>query len=692
MSKRAEDYFTKEIFMKSGIPTLRAALAASAIACALPPAIAFAQSVDTTPLLAHATLLGHADAAKTMQVSLILKMADSAGARLYAERVNTPGDALRGKFLTPAQFAARFNASEADYASVIAWAQQAGLTIITQSASRSVLTCSGTVPVLEKALATRFNTYRAADGRLFTAAVTAPKLPVAVAALLTGIVGLNDAVQAAPLSIINKQGIRTTDVQGHPNLGGTGPAGAYTASDLRVAYNEVELPAATRAGETVAIFEQGGFALSDIKIYAAKNKLTMPAIAIRKIDGYDGGIDDPDVDLEAALDIDMLMATNTQLRNILVYETGETNFAVGLLDSLVAMADDKRAQIVSISYGTSEGFQGATAIAAEGQIFTQMAAEGMTVFVSAGDDGAYDGAYGQNVSDPASQPFVTAVGGTSLYTGKGQAWLGEVTWNDLGLGAGATGGGVSSIWTAPSWQFEFPGGTFAGQNGGSNTMRNLPDVAAVGDPLTGVAVYSALNGGWLTVGGTSASAPIWAGTASVIDSARRNLGEYGIGFANPALYQQFNGNPGLSNHDILDGSNGNPNLFSGFAGFYAGFGADDVTGWGSIRGYNLFLNMILNAGIGDGPPPGAPTALVAQNVGARSVTVAFTPGANATGYIGILGPAITGQAANLVQIGTGNKLSFTGLTPNTQYQALIWSVSHASVTAGSEITFTTPSH
>ena len=67
-------------------------------------------------------------------------------------------------------------------------------------------------------------------------------------------------------------------------------------------------------------------------------------------------------------------------------------------------------------------------------------------------------------------------------------------------------------------------------------MRNIPDVAAVADPLTGVAVYSALNGGWIQIGGTSASAPIWAGYFSIINSARQKIGLPNLGFANPYLY------------------------------------------------------------------------------------------------------------------------------------------------------------
>ena len=99
-----------------------------------------------------------------------------------------------------------------------------------------------------------------------------------------------------------------------------------------------------------------------------------------------------------------------------------------------------------------------------------------------------------NATDPGSQPLVTCVGGTSLSTGPHEVRLWEVVWNNLGLlYGGATGGGASSYWTIPPWQAP----SYVTTNGGSPAYRNVPDVAAVGDPLTGVSVYSKINGGWL---------------------------------------------------------------------------------------------------------------------------------------------------------------------------------------------------
>ena len=73
-------------------------------------------------------------------------------------------------------------------------------------------------------------------------------------------------------------------------------------------------------------------------------------------------------------------------------------------------------------------------------------------------------------------------------------------------------------------------------NGGSSTYRNVPDVGAVGDPLTGVGVYSKINGGWIQIGGTSVSAPIWGGYMSILNAGSQYLFGTTIGFFNPTLY------------------------------------------------------------------------------------------------------------------------------------------------------------
>src|SRR5580704_4139986 len=211
-----------------------------------------------------------------------------------------------------------------------------------------------------------------------------------------------------------------------------------------------------------------------------------------------------------------------------------------LLDTLTQVADDKKAQVLSISYGQDEGLQGKAAINAENTALVQLAAEGITVTASSGDSGAYgDGYQGPhypyNVSDPASQPYVTGVGGTTLFTGAGRQYVSEEVWNTSDLVVLASGGGISDVWGFPAFQGEVNPYSITTQ-GGSLKHRNVPDVSAVGDANTGPAVYSKLNGGWLAAGGTSVAAPIWASYLSIINVGMRYSGLGDLGFFNPILY------------------------------------------------------------------------------------------------------------------------------------------------------------
>ena len=269
--------------------------------------------------------------------------------------------------------------------------------------------------------------------------------------------------------------------------------------------------------------------------YLAANNLANVPISVRGVNGYGGGINDPLVELEAVLDIDMQIALNPSAAKIIAYEDGNDPFGVALLDCLAIMANEDRAQTISISYGLDEALQGPDQMNAENTVLTQMAAQGQSVFASSGDYGAYgDEPPAYNVNDPGAQPLLTSVGGTTLYTIANEAYSAESAWNDMAVGAGGTGGGISIQWPIPEWQL-VGGNSVATNNGGSPTFRNVPDVAAVANPLTGVSVYSGLNGGWLQIGGTSAAAPIWAGVSSLANSTSKGLGFGRVGFANPSL-------------------------------------------------------------------------------------------------------------------------------------------------------------
>ena len=308
-------------------------------------------------------------------------------------------------------------------------------------------------------------------------------------------------------------------------------------------------------------------------------------------------------------------------------------------------------------------------------MLTQLAAQGQAVFASSGDYGAYgDEPNGLHVMDPSSQPFVTAVGGTTLFTSNQQHLLSEEAWNSLGEGFGATGGGISSVWKAPRYQ-KLAGKAAMTANGGSATLRNTPDVSAVGNPLTGVAVYSSFYGGWVTIGGTSVASPLWAGVYSLAVAASEALGFGPPGFANPTIYKLGTGAgqflPDFT--DVAVGTNGLLLSHNGIAGFSAGFGYDNVTGWGSIFGPTIVADIAIAPSFGDKNPPGPATGLEGV-VTSTSVTINWTAGTKAGGYAVEAANTHTGsRLANIIVHGTTT--TYNDLAPNTVYEFLVISVS-----------------
>src|SRR5260370_26630548 len=148
----------------------------------------------------------------------------------------------------------------------------------------------------------------------------------------------------------------------------------------------------------------------------------------------------------------MIIAINPQVKEVVAYEDGKDPFGVALIDALDQVAQDNKVQMLSISYGLDEIQQGNDQLTAENTALTQLSALGITVLVTARDNGAY-GRSGTNnfpatleAPDPGSQPLVTCVGGTSLTTGTKEVHWTEQAWNRLGSGSGATGGRVSSYW------------------------------------------------------------------------------------------------------------------------------------------------------------------------------------------------------------------------------------------------------
>jgi kumamolisin len=601
-------------------------------------------------------------------VDIALTLARPIDAAIYARRVSTPGDPLRGKYLTAAQFADRFGPTFADDHAVTAWAKSAGLRVHEVGAGRSLISVTGHASRLAAAFGVGFSYFKRTDGTMMRTATTAPSMPADVASKVAGVVGLSEAAQFVPLVERRPIGAGL-----NPQYGGTGIGSGFAPSDFRTAY-QIPQPAVAGPKEVVAVYEQGGFYPSDIATFTAANHLPDVPAVVRPVNGYGGGVDNPNIELEAVLDIETLIGVNPGIKKILVYEDGD-DFSVSLLDSLSAMASDQLASVISISYGLDENIQGTTALAAEGTVLTQMAAEGQEVLVSSGDGGAYGddpfGFYGSvtNVEDPGSQPFVTSVGGTALYTTRTQTYAGEEAWNDLGIQLGSTGGGVSSYWALPSYQ-DLPNVSTTHSafyhNGGSDTFRNEPDLAADASPVTGASIYSGMNGGWLVVGGTSLSAPMWAGIVSLYDQLQQIAGVGHVGFFNPAFYNYAGSYAAINGifNDVRDGSNGNPNEYRA-PGFSAGFGWDNVSGIGSMAtGAGMFSGLLYNA-IGTTAPPATPTHLVGT-VSGTTATIHWAPSAGATGYmVYAIDPYNHAYVTEVPT--TGTVATVTGLTTKNVY-------------------------
>jgi kumamolisin len=641
-------------------------------------AVAFAQdtvSIDLSLATKRAARLAAEDSNQEISVILLLPLGDPQGAATFVRSVSNPNDRLYHRYLTPETFAARFGAMAQDYEAVKAWAIANGLRIVHEAKARTALTIRGTVAQFQTLFRTQLAIYQGSDGKRFYSASAEPTVPSEIASKVSGVIGLTNSVQdAAEPKVFKSLGEDPATSLDRPDIGGTGPEGGYSSSNLRSVYSIPGFGGAT--AQTVAVFEQGGFFKSDIDTYIKKMRLTYPLVGFVGVNGYNGTVNSVETELAAARDIEIIIAINPNVSQVLAYEDGVDPFQVAIIDALNQVADDNRAQTLSIPYWLDEVQQGASQIAAENTALTQLAAQGIAVMASAGDEGAY-GNTGPSyypttqleAPDPGSQPLVTCVGGTTLFTGPNEGYFGEVVWNNGGAPVlGATGGGVSSFWAIPEYQTP----NYVTGNGGSSTMRNVPDVAAVADPATGVAIYSKVNGGWLEVGGTAVSTSIWAGYYSILNSGYNYLLGTNIGQFNPLLY-----NIGYSAlNPVPQGTNGDPGFYL-TPGYTAGQGYNNCAGSGTPSGIKFALTVLTSA---TGGRPPSTFIFLPTKLGSGTAKVEWTPASGANGYILVLSNFTTAMTTP-IYLTKDTHFVFTGLTPKTRYSCYTYAVNSGGVTS-----------
>lgn len=566
------------------------------------PRVALANAAANA--LRNSQLVSSTPANQTISVAVGLKLRNSAQLSNYLSQVTTPGSPLYRHYLNPASFAAMFGPLPQSESAVVNFLRAQGFRITTLYPNHLLIDAVGTVAQAEQAFQVRINNYRLPTGQPFFASASAPTIPIDIAPLVASVSGLDDTVQyqREPLrSSVTPMFTNQNTATRCPQPGSAAVPTSYTPAQIATAYNFNRLyqSGILGDGQTVGLLELDGFSQNDINAYTACFGGSHTAIKTILIDGYNGAAGANAAEVE--LDMEMVLGLVPHLSSLRVYEGA--NMLSSYNDAWARILSDA-VPVVSTSWVFCEQGAGmANEIQQENIFFQAAAAQGQTILAASGDYGAsgcYNPQTGANtqpaVDDPASQPYVTGVGGTTLRLNFDNTYQSEQVWNERALQNGASGGGVSQVWRMPSWQ-QAPGVA----NAYSTGFREVPDVAANADPQTGYDVYCAVGGcgnrGWMVIGGTSAAAPVWAAMIALANENALKVNGQMVGFLNPSLYDIGHGMAGTSYasafHDVVPVLGAvNNNDYVGNSGAYPDASAYDLaTGLGSFDAYNLSLNL-----------------------------------------------------------------------------------------------------
>jgi subtilase family serine protease len=525
---------------------------------------------------------------------------DPAGLAAYATAVSAPGTAVYRHHLTAAQANARYGTSAAQLAAVRAWLTGQGLAVTAAhdtGAAGTYLSARGSLAATGQAFRVTFHRYQAPGGHVYRAPDREASVPAGLAGDVLAVTGLDSAphlasadlpppgpnrFSAPPCSTYYGQKTATGQPRAYGIHQPWGICG-YTPAQIRGAYH-VTASGMTGRGQTVAtllwyssptiradanryarltgdpVFRPGQFRVEQVGRYTHTQ-------ACNAADSYG----------EQALDVEAVhgMAPGADVRDIAAASCLQT-------DTVQALAYVVNRQVASIVTNSWSMLSSAASLApVYNAVFQLGAAEGIGFYFSAGDSG-YN-APGENpasshvqVEFPASSPWVTAVGGTSLAIGRHNTYQWETSWGDMqvalskngrrwkpappggfpGSYAYSGGGGVSTQYRQPAFQRGVvPARLATARPGGGTTpypMRVVPDVAAIADPQTGMLVgrttrlpdgrYGFTTG---PVGGTSLASPVFAG----IEADAQQAAGYAFGFADPAIYARY-ATPAF--HDVTD--------------------------------------------------------------------------------------------------------------------------------------------
>src|ERR1700730_3830054 len=576
----------------------RIALGAGLIAAATTFVAQIGTAQSTPPLpgnhpIEASSLTSRAAASLPLTVHVSFAIRNRAALNKLLTELQDPASPNYHKWLTTAEFDARFGRTTSEVQAVSQWLTSQGFHV-TNSSARN-LTASATASQAESAFATTIGA--SSDGATY-GNLSDPQIPAQFTGVIGSIDGLDNTLHSQPLTV--------TPSNAHPVPARVVPHGAANAPlnparktmpqsselaavapdfssgggiafgpcDLYTFYNETPLLNAGtngNSGDCIAVAEDSDFNSNSVSLFDSNFSLT-PANLTRVFpDGASPGINGDEV--EVLLDIEWAHA---------VAPGAPINVYIGtsLQDAITAAVIDNQCGAISISYGFCGGSSSFYTSTLD-STFAQAAAQGQSIFISSGDWGAAGlvlngGACAvgttRNVSEMSADPNVTSVGGSQfhpVYDGAGTdvGSVAESAWNDP---VGAGGGGKSQLFGKPSYQNSVTA---------NDGRRDVPDVAYAaspyypgfywGDDVSGTAVMNCC------IGGTSLAAPLWAGLAKLI--AQRSGAR--LGNMNPKIYQLGALN-NAAQSGLRDATSGNNN-WNGVTGFSAVPGYDQVTGWGT---------------------------------------------------------------------------------------------------------------
>jgi subtilase family serine protease len=499
-------------------------------------------------------------------------------------------------WLTPGQFGKQYGPADADIQAVTDWLTRQGFSIGKVSPGRTIIEFSGNVAQVRNAFHTEMHRFAVNNEEHF-ANVSDPQIPAALRPVVAGVVSLHNFRKEPFLHHIGKfrRNLKTGEVQPlftFSDINGTfyamGPA------DFAKIYN---IPSQyTGSGQSIAIVGRSNINIQDVADFRSIFGLQPPDASNVKVilNGPDPGLVSGD-EGESDLDVEWAGAVAPAAQIILVAtQSTQTDLVDGIDASSLYIVDNNIAGVMSISYGSCEAGLAASGNAFENALWQQAAAQGITVVVAAGDNGAAGcddpnkvtaATKGIAVSGTASTPYNVAIGGTdfddsgiqstywnlpvppAVTTPPAQAsakgYIPEIPWNDSCASTGPTGcdsvtstskslnivagsGGPSSVYTKPSWQNV--------QGVPADGVRDLPDVSLFasdghnrsfyitcqsdqnipGDTGCNLAKFVTTTPfhDFQAIGGTSAGAPTFAGIIALVNQKTSQR----QGNANYALY------------------------------------------------------------------------------------------------------------------------------------------------------------